>query len=455
MILLKIALGLVGLGVVVFVHELGHFIVAKLSGIEVEAFSIGWGKKLVGYTYKGTEYRLSVFPVGGYCKMKGEDVLKEAWQENRDEIPKEEGSFFAAHPLKRIGVALSGPLFNVFFAVVVLSSLWLVGFTIQTFENRIVLASDYPLGENGGPHPADQAGLETGDRILQVAGQETPHFRALQEAVVPNAGQPLNMVVERDGRRISTTVTPRMNRGSGAGQIGIYAWVDPVIGQVAEGSAADAAGLQPGDRIVKAQGEPLPHSIAFLSVLADQPQTFAVTVERNGSRVQAQLSLTYSQQGAENLGIAFKPIMYRTPPMGPFRSIGRGTAETFETLMLTFRSIGLLFQGVDVRQAVSGPIQITYFVGEVASQGFSMGVGQGFSSVLSFLSLLSVALFVMNLLPIPALDGGQIVLFVFEMASGKPLNPKVVYRYQTVGVVLIFALILLAVLSDVNFLLNR
>lgn len=455
MILLKIALGLVGLGVVVFVHELGHFIVAKLSGIEVEAFSIGWGKKLVGYTYKGTEYRLSVFPVGGYCKMKGEDVLKEAWQENRDEIPKEEGSFFAAHPLKRIGVALSGPLFNVLFAVVVLSSLWLVGFTVQTFENRVVLASEYPLGQNGGSHPADRAGLETGDRILQVAGQETPHFRALQEAIVPNAGQPLEMVVERDGRRVSVTVTPRMNPESGAGQIGIYAWVDPVIGEVADGSAAEAAGLQPGDRIVEAQGEPVRHSIAFLSVLVDRPETLTVTVERNGSRVQEELSLTYSEQGAENLGIAFEAMSYRTPPMGPFRAIGRGAGETFETLMLTFRSIALLFQGVDVRQAVSGPIQITYFVGEVASQGFSMGVGQGFSSVLNFLSLLSVALFVMNLLPIPALDGGQIVLFIFEMASGKPLNPKVVYRYQTIGVVLIFALILLAVLSDVTFLLNR
>ena len=130
MMVLNILIGLVGLGFVVFVHELGHLIAAKLLGIQVEAFSLGWGKKLVGIMWRGTEYRISVFPVGGYCKMKGEYSYSRALDRNEDHIPREEGSLFAAAPWRRIVVHLAGPVMNLLLAIGIMSVIWWIGFTL-------------------------------------------------------------------------------------------------------------------------------------------------------------------------------------------------------------------------------------------------------------------------------------------------------------------------------------
>jgi regulator of sigma E protease len=144
-----------------------------------------------------------------------------------------------------------------------------------------------------------------------------------------------------------------------------------------------------------------------------------------------------------------------TPDLGPIGALARGASETWETLSVTVRGIGMLFRGVDVTQAVAGPIRITYFVGEVATQGMSTGLGGGLRAFFSFLSLLSVALFFMNLLPIPVLDGGQILLYAVEGISRRELHPKLVYGYQMVGMVLVFMLLFFALFNDILFLSGR
>ncbi|MFP4431411.1 MAG: RIP metalloprotease RseP [Spirochaetaceae bacterium] len=450
--ILNIVIGLAGLGIVVFVHELGHLIAAKLVGIDVEVFSLGWGRRLAGFSYKGTEYQVSVFPIGGFCKMRGEESLRTAWQEEAEEIPREPGSFFGASPLQRIFVAIAGPAVNLLFAVVAFAIMWGLGFSIETFPNRIVLASEY----SEGPFPADDAGLRSGDVIVEIDNEEIVSFRDIQQTVARAPDEQLNLTVRRDGRELTATLEPKLNPQTGAGQIGVYPWVEPVVGHVEESSSADAAGLRPGDRILSVNGREIRHSLAFMEFVGDTSDPVNVTVSRDGTRVETTLVPGVDpESGLPDVGIAFAPMVIETPDYGPLQAVGRGISETVDTLVLSVRSIGLLFRGVDVTQAVAGPLRITYIVGEVATSGLETGLGEAVRSFFSFLSVLSVALFIMNLLPIPVLDGGQILLYTIEGIGGRPLRPKIVYRYQMVGTVIVLALIVLAFLGDVLFLAQR
>ena len=452
--ILNIIIGLIGLGIVIIVHEAGHFVVAKLSGIKVEAFSVGWGKKLIGIKRGETEYRLSLIPIGGYCKMSGEEQLMKAWQENEERIPKEKGSFFSVSPWKRIGVVVAGPVFNLLFAVFVFFVIWYAGFTIRTFDNKIILASEYQQ-DSSVVYPADRAGLETGDRIIAIEGKEVRHYQDIQEQVAKSPGEDLTMTVQRDGRTEMVRITPRLDKNTGAGKIGVYSWIEPVIGTVQENSASSIAGLRSGDRIVSVNDKPVEHTLHLLEHLESNPETLTVRYMRNGDIKETSMVIPYSDNGSPQLGFSFAYKTFQTPDLNLFQAIGKGVTETGQTVSMVFKSIGLLFQGINLREAVSGPIRITYYVGEVASQGFSLGLRDGISNLFRFLSVLSVALFIMNLLPIPALDGGQFVLFLIEGTTGRELKPKLVYRYQMVGVTILIGLIIFTTFNDIFFLVQQ
>ncbi len=446
---ISILLGIIGLGIVILVHETGHFFAARAAGIEVETFSIGWGPKLLSWKREKTEYRISAFPIGGYCKMKGEHVLREAWQSGKDTIPKEPGSFFSAEPWKRIAVSVAGPAANLFFAVVVLSIIWLAGFEIQTYGNKII-----PI-EGETPYPAERTGLEEGDRIVELDGKEVRHYRDLQEIISVSADETISITFKRGDSLYESEITPEMDPSTGIGKIGVYAWIDPVIGSVVEGTPADKAGLREGDRILRANGKEIRHTVDFSALMGTPPETITFELLRGGKELTAEVVPEMTEQGYPEIGITFEVLTYRSPRIGPLRAIGKGAAETASTMALTVKSIGLLFRGVNLRESLSGPIRITYYVGEVASQSFRTGIGSGFSNMFRFLSLLSVAIFFMNLLPIPALDGGMVLLFLIEMIRGKSLKPKVIYRYQSIGITLILALFLFATFNDVFFLIKR
>lgn len=453
--ILNILIGLVGLGIVIMVHEAGHFIAAKRVGIQVEAFSIGWGKPLFRKKLGETEYRFSMIPMGGYCKMKGENALKLAWEEKMDALPKEEGDFFAASPLRRILVALSGPFANLLFAALVLSLLWGIGFSYQTYGNKVVSVSDYQLSQARSAYPAEKAGIQTGDRIISVGGKEVRHYRDIQEAVAPAGGKSLELVLERDNRTIQTTITPLLDKQSGIGKIGVYAWIDPIIGKVEENSPAARAGLLPGDTILQAEGKELSHSIDFSQILSQEPEKIELRYLRGGAEKSTTLIPHYTEEGTVELGFSFKTVTVKTPDYNIFQALGRGMKETVQTLGLTLRGIGLLFSGINVMEAVSGPIRISYYMGEITTSGFRVGIGAGITSLLQFLSFISVAVFVMNLLPIPLLDGGLVLLYAVEGIIQKPLKPVVIYRYQTVGMMLVLGIIVFALFNDVLFLFNQ
>jgi regulator of sigma E protease len=452
MLILKIILGLVGLGVVVFVHELGHFLAARLTGIDVEAFSIGWGKPILKKKIGTVEYRIGMFPIGGYCKMRGENEFQEAFEKKQNEISRIKGTYYGASPLRRIVVSFAGPLFNLIFAVLVYSIIWGIGFEMNTLENRVVLASDINPEEK---HPADEAGFRSGDRIISIDGRETANYHDIQEAIALNAEKTLSVTVERGGKTEELQVRPALDKSTGAGKIGVYFWTDPVIAEVAAESPAAIAGLVKGDRILRVNGREFPYSVAMLKILRESPAVLRLEYERGGAVHDTDVVLTYTDGVPRDIGVSYETIRYHTPSYSPPQALVKGAAETWKTFTVSLRSLALLFRGIDLTQAVSGPVRITYMVGDVAAEGFGQSFGAGVSSMVNFLSLISIALCVMNLLPLPVLDGGMILLFIVEALRGRPPRPRTVYAFQTVGVVLIAGLMLFAVFGDILFLVRR
>ena len=450
--MLTVLLGLIGLSLVVVVHEFGHFLAARAVGVEVETFSIGWGPRLFGFRGKKTEWRISAFPIGGFCRMKGEEDFKLALERKLPHIPAESGSFYGASPWKRIVILVAGPVANVIFAILLFSLVSLVGLTIQTAPNRIILASEIsPPSDGAGKAPADLAGLMTGDIITSINGSPVRDYSDLQEMIGLHPGETLNITLERDGKRLGIPVVPRLDKNSGQGLIGIYAWVDPVVASVDPQGASAIAGIRAGDIVTEIGGIAVRNTIEILALLESKPETLSVTVRRDGMPASFRLVLSYEGEKLSGLGLSFASLT-RTDKAGSLpEALASGGRETYETFLMTAKGIGLLFSGVNVLKAISGPARITYLVGNTAKESINASGFSGIPTILSFLAFLSVSLFLMNLLPIPALDGGQILLSLTEAVRKKPLHTKTIYRFQFVGAAMIMALFFLATFSDLLF----
>jgi regulator of sigma E protease len=435
--IVKALFGLVGLGIMVFVHELGHFVAAKLNGVAVEIFSLGWGPRLVGFTRGGTSYQISWFPIGGYCKMKGELVPRiaggrEDANPSGEGVPATEpelakGSFLAAAPWRRIVIAAFGPLFNLVFALLIFTTLWWVGFAVYSPDNRVVLATDYTLDSLPRSSPAVVAGLKTGDRVIAIDGAPVEKFQDILETVAVAPGRTFRFTIQRAAEGAVQTlvlpITPELDKNTGAGRIGVYAWVDPVVDTVASGSAEAIAGLHKGDRLLFADARPIRNHMDFYQALASKPDKVNLTYERAGEKTTVPLILQYDEKGVPRVGLGFAS--------------------------LTVKGIGLLFQGVNLRKAVAGPLRIIDYIGSAATNGLQVGFGVGVVSFFRFLSFLSVVLFLMNLLPIPAMDGGQIVLFIAEATRGKALPPRLIWRLQIIGFSLLLILLAVVTINDI------
>ncbi len=458
--MLTVLYGLLGLSIVVLVHEFGHYLAAKAVGIEVEAFSIGMGPKLFAFKRGTTEWRLSAFPLGGYCRMKGEKGFKQALERKLDHIPAEKGSFYGESPWKRILILISGPVFNLIFASILFGLVALLGLRIETLPNRIVLASDFPSLSGQATvsdlSPAQAAGLKTGDRVLGIDGRAVRDYSDIQEIVSTNPQKELVFEVERNGNRFLAPVFPRLDKETGQGLIGIFAWVEPEVKAVAPGSSAAIAGIKPGDLLVEAQGRSIEHSIDLSNILSGKPERLALKVSRSGQDLDLNLVLSYEGNDSSSpLGIGFATIIREERAESLGKAFIQGWTESFEMLGLSLRGLGMLFKGVNLFKSISGPARITYLIGSATQASIESSGIAGFTTILSFLAFLSVSLFIMNLLPIPALDGGQILLSTAELIKRKPLLTTTIYRFQFVGAAMILLLFFLATFSDILFFSGR
>jgi regulator of sigma E protease len=365
--------GILCLFFLVLFHEIGHFIFAKICGVKVESFSIGFGPVLLHKNIKGTDWRLSLIPLGGYCGMKGEQEFKTALEENLDEIKAEPDSLYGVHPLKRALIAFAGPFFNFIFAFIAFSLISGIGYTYYSYSNKIILADE--LYENSSS-AAKTAGLLTGDIITEVDNKKITDFSDLIREVSLKPDQNIKVKVLRNEQSIEFVIHTDMDKDDGTGKIGV---------------AADTSNLL--EKTVK----------------------------------------------ANNILEAF----------------ANGIKDTFDVIYTTFKSIGILFKGVKIQNAVSGPARITDMLGATVQNGFSAGAKVGIISVLNIMALISVSLFIMNLLPVPVLDGSIILFALIEAVFRKKIKPKIQYILQFVGLGIIAILFIIGLIGDISYFINK
>jgi len=450
--MIKILIGLLVLSIMVFVHEVGHLVAAKLCGVIVNSFSIGWGPVLLRKKIKDTEYRLSLIPIGGYCGMKGEDAFSTALSEGHAVIQKEEGSLYQASPLKRIIIAFAGPFANYLSAVLCFAIISAMGDSYYTTSNKIAPLHCYDKDASTSAREVD---LKMGDRIVEINGKKIESFREIMQQVVVLADSQIDMKILRDGKMLSKKITPKLNKKTGAGMIGVYPYVPLHIDSVIPNGASHNAGLLKGDVIKEIEGVSVYNTIDLQKKLEEcdeqKMEEVLISFERNGKLLTTKLRFDEKTGGARNVGLSFEGLKITLEGTGFWASIGAGFLKTHEMIILTFKSFAILFKGVEIKNAVSGPLRITHMIGDVAQEGFKVSKSDGWRAMLYFISIISISLFIMNLLPIPVLDGGLILLSLITAIARREISPKIIYRVQFIGFIFIALLFVFALTSDILF----
>ena len=338
------------LGVLIFVHEFGHFIVAKRFDIKVLRFSLGFGPKIIGRTYGETEYCLSAVPLGGYVKILGQDPDEEIEEEDLDR------AFSRKSVWIRMAVVVAGPLFNLLLAVLIFSVVYMFGVPQLTTK----------VGTVNKDFPAYQAGVRDGDRILSVNGNKVTSWTELSHAIRKSKGDTITLGIKRGNKVISVNVAPMIKKTK---------------------------------------------------------NLFGETIEVRMVGITAAREIT-------------------TRSVGPFRAIWMGIHRTWEIIYLTFVSIGKIIQRVIPAKTIGGPIMIMQMAGQQARAGLV--------NFLLFMALISINLGILNLLPIPVLDGGHLFFMLFEAVFGKPLSVRKMEIAQNIGLALLVLLMVFAFYNDLS-----
>ncbi|MCH8158204.1 MAG: RIP metalloprotease RseP [Nitrospinae bacterium] len=438
----KMLVFLAGLAALIFVHELGHFLAARRCGVVVEKFSLGFGPKIFGKTYGETEYVISAIPLGGYVKMKGEDP---------DEAGSEEGSFSAAPVKDRLIIAFAGPLFNILFAVVIYIFVYMVG--VETLAPVVGTVKDNS--------PAQAAGLQTGDQILAIQGEPIRFWEDLQDRVHNSPGQALDFRVERQsGKILNVNITPISEEikdlfgdKKQVGLIGIAPMVHTVT-YVKKGTAAERAGIQLNDRIIAVGATPIFGWSDLKDAAIDHPgEELTFLIRRDGIEILVPLTPTpikgKDKDGKEieigeiGIGMSGRLVLEQ---YGPFGAFLRSLEETWRLTYLIAVSVKKMIFGSISADNIGGPILIFQIYGEQAEQGFH--------ELIRLTALLSINLGLLNLLPIPVLDGGHILFFLIEIIKGRPVSEKNRERAQQVGIFMLLSLMVFAFYNDIVRIIN-
>ena len=363
---MRILIGLICLCFLIFFHELGHFLAAKLFKIKVESFSIGMGPILFHKTIKGTDYRLSLLPFGGYCGIKGEKDFQEALKNNYSKIEGEKDSMYGSNPFKRAAIGFAGPFFNFLFAFLAFTIIFLAGYTTYSYSNKIIIASDL---DSSIESQAGKAGLKTGDEIIKINNKKIEDFSDIIFEISKRPDENIEISVLRGEEIIQFSVHSVLDKSSGTGKIGI---------------SADTT------------------------------------------------TLLKKEIKSENFFLAAKD----------------GFLESLNMAFLTLKGIFTLFKGVDLKNQVSGPARVADMIGEVVSESASQGKKAIFINLLNFMALISISLFLMNILPIPVLDGALILFALIEGIFKIRLHPKFYYYIQFIGIFIIVIIFIIGLSGD-------
>ncbi len=430
---------IVTLGLLVTFHEFGHFWVARRCGVRVLRFSVGFGKPLWRYRARsGTEYWIAMIPLGGYVKM---------LDAREEDVPASElADEFSSQPLwKRVAIVIAGPAFNLLFAV---AAFWLM-FTIGKPDFAPVIGTPHGL--------AAEAGFQAGERILAVDGTKVTTWTGVLDELSTSllVRQPVSMTTrDADGvrhqRQLALDTLPAdADMGRVLGQVGLRLQPPPArVARVVDGSPAAAAGLEPGDLIL-AINDTKVHSFAELgqaigSQAARDPR-LEMRLRRDGH---VETVLVHARKHANErgpprwtVGVVAAPPERATLQYGPVAAMGAALAETWEKTAMTFEMIGSMLTGQASAQNLSGVITIARMANTTANMGLAWFLG--------FLALISLSLAILNILPIPLLDGGHLLYYLIELVKGSPVSENTMIIGQYVGLTLLAALMGLAFYNDI------
>ena len=405
------------LGPLVFVHELGHFLVAKWLGVRVKVFSIGFGPRLLGFRRGDTDYRVAAVPLGGYVRMAGD--------ESDEERTGAADEFLSRPRFQRFLVYVAGAAFNVALALL------LTWVALVTWGQTVVDA--YPVVRLVEPGSlAAQAGFRQGDRILEIAGRDARNVDVEIEEIVMSPETAKSVVFERDGRRLETTVEtgsePRHHMGD-PGWYLLRSEESPMVGDVLPGEPAARAGLRAGDRIVGAEGQEPIGEVRLRGLLKASPGVdLTLVVERDGVRVKVPIRPD-DKEGEGRIGAVFyTPLPRRS--IGAIDAIAESVRTNVEQSAMLFVVLEKLFRTEISLRAFSGPLEIAQF---------SRAAVGSLERFLTFLALLSLQLGILNLLPIPVLDGGHIVILTVEGVMRRELSDRVKERVMLAGLLFLLA----------------
>lgn len=445
-ILTSIIAFIVVLSVLITVHEFGHFWVARRCGIKVLRFSVGFGsplwKRVAGVDR--TEYVVAAIPLGGYVKMLDE-------REGPVEAHEQHRAFNRQSVYKRFAVVAAGPLFNFAFAIFAYWIMFIVG-----------LPGLKPLVDSVDEESyAARAGLRAGDEVIKVAGRDTPTWQAVRQEMLTVALEQTTVEVSvRAEQNVPRTVAidfsdlqrdlqdPQLIEQLGIHPIQVR--VPVVIGTVQGGSPAETAGLKSGDIVRSAQGQEFTDWMQWVEFVRSKPsQDIRLSIERDGAALELDLHTTQVEEGGKVIGrIGASPATVPDAPpewratlhYGPLNAIGAAIQKTWDMSALTVIMMGKMIVGQVSVDNLSGPITIAQYAGYTANIGVS--------AFLSFLAIVSVSLGVLNLLPIPMLDGGHLAYYLVEIVTRRPLSDDIQMKLQRVGLVLLLMLMSLALFND-------
>jgi regulator of sigma E protease len=435
---------IVTLGLLVTFHEFGHFVVARACGVKVLRFSVGFGRALWSRTAKsGTEYMVAMIPLGGYVKM---------LDAREGEVPPGESSqdFTGKAVWQRIAIVLAGPAFNLLLAVAVFWAMLVIG------------KPDYQpfIGDTSGL--AAEAGLHRGDRVLSVGDKKIANWTDLSLALA-DAGQahrPAPLRVRTADGVTQTRVLhfeklpPKLGEGALIERTGLHPRqpaIPPVVGKLEPDSGASAAGLKPGDRVLAIGGTPI-HDWRDLSnavhaqAAADHP--LAIRLQRDGKvltlEVQPHLTTQPDHSRGFAIGIYPQPVQVHYDAIqkrGPLEAVPAAFAQTWDLTSRTVAMLGQMVTGSASLKNISGPISIAQYANDSAEMGPAW--------FLYFLGIVSLSLGIMNLLPIPILDGGHLLYYLIELVKGSPLSERAMIAGQFLGMALLVGLMSLAFYNDI------
>ena len=412
-------------GVIIFVHELGHYLAARLFRIKVKVFSIGIGARLWGFERGGTEYRVAMVPLGGYVAFSGIDPANPTG---------DAGDFIAKPRWQRMVVLLAGPAANVVLSIVLIAVVLTTGTELAGPRD---LSAE--IGAVAPDSAAAEAGLRAGDLIVRLDDEEMSGWREVSNIVLTSPDRRLEVDFERDGETLSTVLVPRRIPRYELGDAGMYASLLPRVRDVLEGTPAERAGLRYGDTLYSVDGHPVSDADDFRRLVEPRAgEEVSVEIGRGDERLVVQLAPA-DEGGVGRVGIAISHFSYRR--LGPVDAVIESARINWDTTTEIFGFLGRLVQRrVDPRAALAGPIEIGRISGQAARRSFS--------DLVFLIALISLNICILNLLPIPILDGGQLVILMLESVLRRDLSVAVKNRFTQLGLVVIVGIMMFALYFD-------